>query len=92
MLRASLRHQDFDAAARRLEICRPLAENFLQDRPVLEVHRHMDGARQIRGIEIELFEEGGQKFSGFECLQVFPVEIAPVHHAAAAQVEEVDGH
>src|SRR5882672_3319130 len=32
VLRAPLRHQNFDAAARRLEIRRPLSENVLEDR------------------------------------------------------------
>src|ERR1700687_2070055 len=78
--------------ARSLVICRSRAENFLQDCAVLEIHRHVDGARQIRGVQIELFEQRRQKFSGFKCFQVFPVEIAPVHDAAAPQMEKIDGH
>ncbi len=87
MLRPPLRHQDFNAAAGRLEIRRALAENVLKDRAILKVHRHVDRARQVGGVEIKLFEQCGQKFRRLENLQVLPVKIAPVHHAAAAQVK-----
>ena len=52
----------------------------------------MNGARQIRGVEIELLQKRGQKFGRLEFREVFPVKIAPVHDAPSAKMEEIHGH
>ena len=52
----------------------------------------MNGARQIGGVEIKLLQQRREKFVGVEFVEVFPVEIAAIHDAAAAQVEKIRGH
>ena len=92
VFRAALRHQNFHAAARRFEMRAALGEDFLEKFAILEIHGHVNGARQIRGVEIELLQQRRQKFGGLEFRKVFPVKIAPVHDAPAAKVEQIHGH
>ncbi len=67
-------------------------QDFLEQQAIFEVHRHMDIPRQIRRIQIELFEERREKFRRLEVLEVFPIEIPAIHHAAPSQVEQVYSH
>ncbi len=67
-------------------------QDFLEQLAIFEIHRRMDETRQIGGIEIELLQQRRQKFGGIEFVQVLPVKIAAVHHAPAAQVEQIHGH
>ena len=59
---------------------------------ILEIQGHVDVARQIGGVEIELLQQRRQKFRRIEILQIFPIEIAAVDHAAAAQVKQIHGN
>ena len=61
-----------------------LAEDFLEQGAILEVHGNVNGARQVGGVEVQLFQQRGQKFGGLEFLEILPIKIAPVHHASSA--------
>src|SRR2546428_4087502 len=51
----------------------------------------MKRSRQISGIEIELFEHGGQEFVGIKFLEILPIEIAAIDHATGANVKKIYG-
>ena len=68
------------------------AKKFFQGLVVLEFQGHVDVARQIAGLQVELLEQGREEFRRLEFLEVFPVKIAAVQDASAADVEQVDGH
>src|SRR2546427_10931187 len=50
----------------------------------------MNRSRQISGIEIELFEHGGQEFVGIKFLEILPIKIAAIDHAAGANVKKIN--
>ena len=58
---------------------------------ILEIAQDVNGAGQICGFQIELLQQGGKKLVGIEILKVFPIEIAAIHYAAAANVKEIHG-
>ena len=92
VFRAPLRHQNFDAAARRLEMRGALAEDFFQKFAIFKIHRNVDRAREVGGVQVKLLQQRGQKFGGLEFVQVFPIKVAPVHDAPPANVKQIDGH
>ncbi len=49
-----------------------IREDFLEQRAILEIHGHVDEARQIGCIEIKLLQQRRQKFGGIEFLEILP--------------------
>ena len=69
---------------------RGIGEDFLEQRAILEIHGHVNKARQIGCIEVKLLQQGWQEFRRVKFIEIFPVDIAAVDHSSAAQVEEID--
>src|SRR6185437_10104380 len=82
---AALRIEDFDAMAGGLR------QHIFEKGAIFEIHRRVNVAREIGGVEIKLLEQRGEKFGGIECIELLPVKIATVDDAAAAQMEEIGG-
>src|SRR6266571_706467 len=87
----TLGNQDLDAA---LALFR---EQLFQHDAVFEIYGHVDVARHILLINVELLKQRGKKFAGMKFAaglklrNLFPEEFTAVKHATRAQVEEVDG-
>ena len=84
MLWAALRCGDIDAPVGQAECGRAFTQRFLEQRAILEIARHVDDAREKRGVEIQLFEQRRQKLGGIKRVLILPIKIAPVHHASSA--------
>ena len=67
-------------------------EHLLQRFAIVEVRGRMNLPWQILLVQIDLLEQRGEELARVEFFQVLPEELAPVQHAAAAQVKKVDGH
>ncbi len=80
-----LRIQNFHAVANFF------GEHFFEQLAVLEFHGRVNEARDVRGVEVELIEQRRKKFRWLKIFEIFPVEIAAIDDAAAAQVKDVDG-
>ena len=87
----ALRHGDLHAPVGQIERGGALGENVFEQLAILEIAHDVNGARQIGGFQIELLEHGRKKLVRIEILEVFPIEIAAIDHAAAANVKEVHG-
>ncbi len=70
-------------------VSRALAQQFSQQRVILEVNGHVNHLRQVLGVKIKLFQKRWHKFVWIELLQVFPVKFAAVHHAPRTQVKKI---
>ena len=82
---AALGGEDFDFVAG------AIGESFFEQFAIFELHRNVDGFREIGGIEIKLFQQRWDEFVGVEFVELFPEKFAPIDDAAAAKVEEIGG-
>ena len=67
-------------------------EQFLERLAVFEIHRNVNGCRDVLLVEIDLFEQRREELRLVELRLVFPEELAPVHDLAVAQVKQVERH